>query len=74
MLLFGKGRQHWHGLPGFSELLAVLYSIHARANFVGPFIDLNGCAADELGRNKMQILCTMMVVVDTDLLCDTAGA
>lgn len=52
----------------------LLYSIHTRANFMAPFFDLKGCAADELGRNKTWILSARMVVVDTEHLCDTARA
>lgn len=74
MLLFGKGRQLQRSLPGFSETLTVLRSIHTRANFMAAFIDLEGRAADELGRNKMWILGARMVVVDTERLCDTARA
>lgn len=41
---------------------------------MAPFIDLKGCAADELGRDKTWILGARMVVADTEHLCDTARA
>lgn len=44
----------------------MLCSIHARANFIAPFTGLKGHAADELGRTKMWMCCSGMMVVGTD--------